>query len=73
MVTNAELLKNLKLVPRARFYLCDLHVHSPASSDVRCGERFDLLPPEHLPISLGWSDCTGHVKRHGLAEMCFAN
>ena len=50
MVTNAELLKDLKLAPRARFYLCDLHVHSPASSDVRCGERFDLLPQEEKQL-----------------------
>ena len=50
MATNAELLKDLKLAPRARFYLCDLHVHSPASSDVRCGERFDLLSREEKQL-----------------------
>lgn len=50
MATNAELLKDLKLAPRARFYLCDLHVHSPASSDVRCSERFDLLPLEEKQL-----------------------
>jgi ABC-type lipoprotein export system ATPase subunit len=43
MKTNDELLKALKGTPRARFYLCDLHVHSPASLDIRDGERFDLL------------------------------
>ncbi len=43
MATNAELLQILKSTPRARFYMCDLHVHSPASPDVRCGERFTLL------------------------------
>ena len=46
MTTNADLLKVLKSAPRARFYMCDLHVHSPASSDVRCGERFMLLSQE---------------------------
>lgn len=43
MITNAELLQVLKSAPRARFYVCDLHVHSPASPDVRCGERFKFL------------------------------
>lgn len=50
MATNADLLKALKSAPRARFYLCDLHVHSPASSDVRQGERFDLLSPEEKEL-----------------------
>lgn len=46
MRTNSDLLKALRGAPRARFYLCDLHVHSPASADVRRGSRFDLLSPE---------------------------
>lgn len=50
MATNAELLKDLKLAPRARFYLCDLHVHSPASSDVSCGERFDFLSQDEKQL-----------------------
>ena len=50
MTTNADLLKVLKSAPRARFYMCDLHVHSPASSDVRCGGRFSLLSPEEQKL-----------------------
>jgi len=46
MATNADLFKALRGAPRARFYLCDLHVHSPASADVRRGSRFDLLSSE---------------------------
>ncbi len=46
MANNSELLKTLRSTPRARFYLCDLHVHSPASSDVRCGDRLGLLSEE---------------------------
>ncbi len=30
----------------ARFYMADFHVHSPASFDVRTGDRFSALPPE---------------------------
>ncbi len=43
MTRNADLLKVLKKAPKAHFYLCDLHVHSPASSDVIIGGRFDDL------------------------------
>jgi len=43
MLTNAELFKSLRHTGRANFYLCDLHVHSPASFDVRRGQRFDDL------------------------------
>ena len=50
MVTNSQLLKALKSAPRARFYLCDLHVHSPASSDVRCGDRFDQLSQDERQL-----------------------
>lgn len=50
MATNKELLKTLKSAPRARFYLCDLHVHSPASLDVRHGDRFDQLSPEEKEL-----------------------
>jgi hypothetical protein len=45
MASHAALLHKLKSAPRARFYLCDLHVHSPASPDVRSGERFGRLSP----------------------------
>ena len=50
MITNAELLKVLKSTPRARFYMCDLHVHSPASFDVRCGERYISLSPKEKEL-----------------------
>ena len=50
MATNKELLKTLKSAPRARFYLCDLHVHSPASSEVRLGDRFDQLSSEEQQL-----------------------
>ena len=30
----------------ARFFLCDLHIHSPASTDIRVGERFEALSHE---------------------------
>jgi len=43
--TNREFFKRLK-GPRARFRLCDLHVHSPASADVRIGDRFTALSRE---------------------------
>jgi len=46
MATNADLLKALRSTPRARFYLCDFHVHSPASADMRRGARFDHLSGE---------------------------
>jgi hypothetical protein len=45
MTPHAALLQKLKTAPRARFYLCDLHVHSPASPDVRSGDQFDRLSP----------------------------
>lgn len=50
MSLNAELLKSLKWIPRARFFLCDLHVHSPASPDVRYGERFKLLSQGEMQL-----------------------
>ncbi len=33
MRTNLEFLDALKGTPEARFYLCDFHVHSPASME----------------------------------------
>jgi hypothetical protein len=45
MPTNRELLKALR-PPIARFYPCDLHVHSVASADVSVGDRFEALPAE---------------------------
>jgi predicted ATPase len=45
MGTNKELFKTLD-AERARFYLCDFHVHGPASRDVIDGERFDALSDE---------------------------
>lgn len=48
--TNRELLKALR-TPVARFYPCDLHVHSPGSFDVCLGGRFATLP-EALQTSL---------------------
>jgi len=56
MGTNAQFHKALK-GRRAEFFLCDLHVHSPASFDVRTGERFSALseaertPLEGIPES----------------------
>ena len=50
MPTNADLLKVLKSAGRAQFYLCDLHVHSPASPDVRCGDRFKQLSEEEQEL-----------------------
>jgi hypothetical protein len=44
MTTNAELLEALKKAPKAHFYLCDLHVHSPASSDVSFGNDSTSSP-----------------------------
>ena len=50
MQTNSDLFKALRGAPRARFYLCDLHVHSPASADVRQGSRFGLLSKEEKEL-----------------------
>ena len=33
MRTNLDFLDALKGTPEARFYLCDFHVHSPASME----------------------------------------
>ncbi|MBV1727847.1 MAG: AAA family ATPase, partial [Candidatus Desulforudis sp.] len=41
-MTNQEFLKSLES-PKAQFYLCDFHVHSPASYDIRTGKRFAAL------------------------------
>jgi len=53
MTSNAELLKALKKAPRVHYYLCDLHVHSPVSFDVRFGERFELLSDKEKRLLLG--------------------
>ncbi len=45
MRTNKEFFKTLG-AERARFFLCDLHVHSPASKDMIEGERFEALSDE---------------------------
>ncbi len=42
MKSNKEFYKSLEF-PRARFFLCDLHVHSPASLDVVSDDRFSDL------------------------------
>ena len=41
MATNAELLKDLKLAPRARFYLCDLHVY--VLMKLSCNKKWGLV------------------------------
>lgn len=46
MSTNRELMAKLSGSPMARYFLCDLHIHSPASPDVRIGTRFDALSDE---------------------------
>ena len=42
MGTNLDLHKKLR-APRARFYLADFHVHSPASADVRLAPHYGQL------------------------------
>ena len=42
MRTNRKFLRSLS-TSVARFYLADLHVHSPGSADIRIGERFEAL------------------------------
>jgi hypothetical protein len=42
MATNKEFIQRLR-VGKCTFYLADFHVHSPASLDVRTGERFERL------------------------------
>jgi hypothetical protein len=42
MGTNLDLHKKLR-APRARFYLADFHVHSPASADVRLSPHYGQL------------------------------
>lgn len=46
MSTNREFMDKLSGSPMARFYLCDLHIHSPASADIRVGDRFEALSHE---------------------------
>lgn len=50
MNANVELLKELKAAPRARFYLCDLHVHSPASADVRASGMMSSLSSDERSL-----------------------
>jgi hypothetical protein len=40
--TNQDFRNRIK-TPKPNFYLCDFHVHSPASVDVRVGGRFLAL------------------------------
>ena len=42
MRTNKEWFRGLR-AERAKFFLCDLHVHGPASRDLIEGERFLAL------------------------------
>lgn len=42
MISNEEFKKLIRST-KSRFYLCDFHVHSPASVDLRSGERFKEL------------------------------
>ena len=42
---NVEFRKKIR-APKANYYLCDFHVHSPASSDIRTGKRFKSLSQE---------------------------
>ena len=46
MSTNRQFMDKLSGSPMARFFLCDLHIHSPASADIRVGERFGRLSDE---------------------------
>lgn len=45
MTMYTDLLKRLR-AGRSRFYPADFHTHSPASFDVRRGERFEQMPAE---------------------------
>lgn len=57
VISNKDFRKSIKGT-RARFYLCDFHVHSPGSADIRVGERFDSLSEiekrniAEIPLSL---------------------
>jgi hypothetical protein len=50
--TNKELLKALN-TPVARFYPCDLHVHSIGSTDVCLADNFTSLPQELRDVLAG--------------------
>lgn len=41
-MSNKDILKNIKS-EKSRYYIFDFHVHSPASFDVRLGQRFNNL------------------------------
>jgi DNA repair ATPase RecN len=49
MHTNQDLHRQLRS-RRARFYLADFHVHSPASADVRLSSRFEALSQEEKTL-----------------------
>lgn len=58
--TNRELSRSLR-TPVARFYLCDLHVHSLGSYDVCQAGRFEKLPEalrQKISVSLNGSAVT---------------
>lgn len=59
MSKNLQLSRALKCL-RPEFLLCDFHVHSPASADVRQGKRFtELLAEERTCLStIGEETCT---------------
>jgi DNA repair ATPase RecN len=46
---NSEFRKKIR-APKANYYLCDFHVHSPASSDIRTGKRFNALSAEEQAL-----------------------
>lgn len=49
MKSNQEFRKKVQGT-KAKFYLCDFHVHSPASTDLRNGKRFDELNDEEKDL-----------------------
>lgn len=53
MVNNANLHKALKSAPRARFHLCDLHVHSPASPDFNGSNGIDAVSHDEKKLLEG--------------------
>jgi ABC-type lipoprotein export system ATPase subunit len=70
MSTNKEFAKKLRDAKTqwARFCLCDFHVHSPASYDVRRPGRFEELKPDEqemlkdVPVPNNSTDLAAHEK-----------
>ena len=55
MASNEELHRAFRSAV-SRFYLSDLHVHTPASADVRRTDRIQTLPPSMRDALLGIQD-----------------